>query len=68
MKENQYLVKQLQDSLGSDEKLGNTYSFQKDSENIVNRFIEDLRGKPTSGSRIGVQLDWATGRIAISSW
>ena len=32
----------------------------------VNRFIEDLRGKPTPGNRIDVQIDWAKGRMAIS--
>ena len=32
----------------------------------VNRFIEDLRGKPTPGNRIDVQIDWAHGRMAIS--
>jgi len=32
----------------------------------VNRFIEDLRGKPTPGNRIDVQIDWAQGRMAIS--
>ena len=32
----------------------------------VNRFIEDLRGKPTPGNRIDVQIDWAQGRMAVS--
>jgi hypothetical protein len=32
----------------------------------VNRFIEDLRGKPKPGTRIDVQIDWAQGRMAIS--
>jgi hypothetical protein len=50
----------------------NNNSLLKGAEKIasgitgVNRFIEDLRGKPTPGNRIDVQIDWAHGRMAIS--
>lgn len=45
---------------------------KKDSEQVVsvipgiNRLMHDLRVGHSSGSRIGVQIDWAKGRMAVS--
>ncbi|WP_276370712.1 hypothetical protein [Chryseolinea sp. H1M3-3] len=32
----------------------------------INRFIDDIRTGYRSGSRLDVQFDWTTGRMAIS--
>jgi hypothetical protein len=32
----------------------------------INRFVQDVRGRQSSGSRIDVQIDWAKGRMAVS--